>query len=96
MAETTVKQRAFAFIAFHFQSIWVIPLCLRRRYFQRSNHVPGIPHDCDRLAEKLALLHLRLFPLPFSSHATECIGILGEGTSVCCFKSVPTSVIWTD
>ena len=40
----------------------------------------GIPPDCDRLAEKLALLHLRLFPRPFSSHATECSGIVGEGT----------------
>ena len=55
--------------------------------------MPGIPLDCDRLAEKLALLHLRLFPRPFSSHATECIGIVGEGTSLCRFKSVPTSVI---
>ena len=34
-----------------------------------------------------------LFPRPFSSHATECSGIVGEGTSVSCFKSVPTSVI---
>ena len=55
--------------------------------------MPGNPHDCDRLAEKLALLHFRLFPRPFSSHATECIGIIGEGTSLCHFKSVPTSVI---
>ena len=54
--------------------------------------MPGIPPDCDRLAEKLALLYLRLFPRPYSSHATECIGIVGEGTSVCRFKSVPTSV----
>ena len=54
--------------------------------------MPGIPPDCDRLA-KLALLHLRLFPRPFSSHATECSGIVGEETSVCCFKSVPTWVI---
>ena len=44
--------------------------------------MPGIPPDCDRLVEKLALLHLRLFPRPFSSHATECNGIVGEGTSV--------------
>ena len=34
--------------------------------------MPGIPPVCDRLAEKLAPLHLRLFPRPFSSHATEC------------------------
>ena len=54
--------------------------------------MPGIPPDCDRLAEKLALLHLRLFPRPYSRHATECRGIVGEGTSVCRFKSVPTSV----
>ena len=65
-------------------------------YFKRSNHVPGIPPDCDRVAEKLALLHLRLFPRPHSSHATECIGIVGEGTSVCRFKSVPTSVNLAD
>ena len=50
-------------------------------------------HLTDRQAEKLALLHLRLFPRPFSSHATECSGIVGVGTSVCRFKSVPTSVI---
>ena len=55
--------------------------------------MPGIPPDCDRLAEKLALLHLRLFPRPLSSHATECSGIVGEETSVCHFKSVPTWVI---
>ena len=79
------------YIVFHFQN-WVIPLCLRRRYFKLSNHVPGIPPDCDRLA-KLVLLHLRLFPWPFSSHATECNGIDGEETSVCRFKSVPTWVI---
>ena len=65
MAETTIKQRAFAFIVFHDFQNGVIPLCLRRRYFWRSNHIPGIPPDCDRLAEKLALLHLRLFPWPF-------------------------------
>ena len=56
--------------------------------------MPGIPPpDCDRLAEKLALLHLRLFPRPFSSHATECSGIVGEETSVCRFKSMPTWVV---
>ena len=55
--------------------------------------MPGIPPDCDRLAEKLALLHLRLFPQPFASCATECSGIVGEKTSVCRFKSVPTWVI---
>ena len=53
----------------------------------------GIQPDCDRLVEKLALLHLRLFPRPFSSHATGWSGIVAEGTSVCRFKSVPTSVI---
>ena len=55
--------------------------------------MPVIPPDCDRQVEKLALLHLRLFPRPFSSHAIECSGIVGVGTSVCRFKSVPTSVI---
>ena len=55
--------------------------------------MPGIQPDCDRLAEKLALLYLRLFPRPFSSHATGCSGIVGEETSVCRFKSVPTWVI---
>ena len=50
-------------------------------------------HLTDRLAKKLALLHLRLFLGPFSSHTMECSGIVGEGTSVCRFKSVPTSVI---
>ena len=43
--------------------------------------MPGIPPDCDRLAEKLALLHL--------SNRNSWT----EGTSVCRFKSVPTSVI---
>ena len=52
--------------------------------------MPGIPPDCDHLAEKLALLHLRLFPRPFSNHATEYSGIEGEETSVCRFKSVST------
>ena len=49
-----------------FPKYWIIPPCLFRRYFQRTNHVPGIPPDCDRLAEKLALFHLRLFSRPFS------------------------------
>ena len=34
----------------------------------------GIPPDCDGLAEKLALLHLRLFTRHFSKHATVCSG----------------------
>ena len=70
-----------------FPKYWVIRLCLRRRVFKRGNHVPGIPPDCDRVAEKLARLHLRLFPLPFSNHTTECSGIVAEGTSICRFKS---------
>ena len=53
----------------------------------------GIPPNCARLAEKSALLHLRLFPRLFSSHATECSGIVGDETSVCRFKIVPTWVI---
>ena len=52
----------------------------------------GIPPDCDCLAETLALLHLRLFPQPFSNHATVCSGV-GEGTSESHFKSEPTWVI---
>ena len=77
MVRTTVKQHAFAFLVFDIRH-WVIPLCLRRRYFEHSNHVPGIPPDGDRLAEKLALLHLRLFPRPFSNHATECSRAVGD------------------
>ena len=60
MAETTVKQRAFAFIVFHFQSIG---------------------------------LSCFVFVGAIFSHAMECSGIVREGTSVCRFKSVPTSVI---
>ena len=39
--------------------------------------MPGIPPDCNRLVEKLAPLHLRLFPWPFSRHATECSRLIG-------------------
>ena len=53
----------------------------------------GILPGCDRLAEKLALLHLRLFPRPLQNHPTMCSGKVGEGTSECRFKSVPNWVI---
>ena len=47
-----------------------------------SGHA-GIPPDCVRLAEKLALVAFRMFPhQPIWFHATECC--------VCRFKSVPT------
>ena len=45
---------------------------------------------CVRLAEKLALVAFRLFPRPLWFHATVCYGAVGEGTSMCRFKSVPT------
>ena len=43
-------------------------------------NITEIPPDCDRLAEKLALLHLKRFPRPFSNHAMECNRGIGEGT----------------
>ena len=83
MAETIVKQRAFAFIMFDFQN-WDTRLALRWAIFITVNmrqNITGIPPDCDRLAEKLALSHLRLFPRSFSNHATECKGGVGVGTA---------------
>ena len=53
-----------------------------------------IPPDCGRLAEKLALVAFRLFPQPLWFHATVCCGVVGEGTSMCPFKSVPTWWLW--
>ena len=50
MAETTVKQRAFAFIAFHFQSIGLSRFVYVGAIFSAVTVVPGIPPDCDRLA----------------------------------------------
>ena len=38
----------------------------------------GIPPDCVRLAEKLALVALRLFPLPPWFHTTESFGAVGR------------------
>ena len=80
IAGTTVKQRAFAYIMFDFQK-WETWLRLRRAIFSavnmRQNAITpraGNPPDCDRLAEKLALLHFRLFPRPLANHATGCSG----------------------
>ena len=56
--------------------------------------MPGIPPDSDGLAEKLARLHLRLFPRPFSNHATECIGIVGEEPAYVASKVCQLQ--WTD
>ena len=50
----------------------------------------GIPPDCGGLAKNLALLAFRLFPRPLLIHANECCGGVGEGTSICRFKTVPT------
>ena len=89
IAKATVKRCAFAFNVFDLQ-------ILRWHYFSAnmSQNVitprAWIPPDCDRLAEKLALLHLRLFPQPFSNHAMVCSGGVGEGTSECRLKNVPT------
>ena len=52
-----------------------------------------IPADCVCLA-KLALVAFRLFPRPLWFHATECCGAVGEGTSECRYKSVPTWWSW--
>ena len=92
MAETTVKQCAFAFISCSISKIGLSRFVYVGAIFSAVTTCRGF-HLTDRLAEKLALLHWRLFPRPFSSHATECSGIVGEETSVCRFKSVPTWVI---
>ena len=70
MAETTVKQDAFAFIASNFQHVLEHPASHRAIFSavnirQTSSSWAGIPPDCGRLAEKLALKHLDCFPGPF-------------------------------
>ena len=87
------SKTVFICLAFHFQSIGLSRFVYVGAIFSAVTKCRGFHPDCDRLAEKLALLHLRLFPRPFSSHAMECRGIVGQGTNVCRFKSVPTSVI---
>ena len=97
MAETTVKQRAFAFISCSISEIGLSRFVYVGAIFSavamcRGFHLTVIAwqrswHCC------ISCLHLRLFPRPFSSHAMEWSGIVGEETSVCCFKSVPTWVI---
>ena len=66
MAETIVKQDAFAFIMFDFLN-WETRLRYIGAIFStvnmRQNVISpraGIPPDCVRLAEKFALLHLWL------------------------------------
>ena len=53
MVETTVKQRAFAFIVFDFQNL---DTRLRKhKAYDVTHHArAAIPPDCDPLAEKLA------------------------------------------
>ena len=97
MAETTVKQRAFAFISCSISEIGLSRFVYVGAIFNavtmcRGFHLTVIAwrrswHCC------ISWLHLRLFPRPFSSHAMECSGIVGEEISVCRFKSVPTWVI---
>ena len=67
MAETTVERLAFVLIVFELQN-------LRRPYFltqtwgkTSQHHMPGFSQTCDRLAEKLALLHWDCFPGTFQN-----------------------------
>ena len=56
----------------------------------------GILPDCGRLAEKLALVALRLFPRPLLFNATECCRGVGEETRVFCFKMCQLGDLRTD
>ena len=82
MVETILKPRAFAFIVSHFSNMYweTRPYFLRPRKNQAnviSGHA-GIPPDCVLLAEKLALVAVRLFAQPLWFHATECYGTVGR------------------
>ena len=75
------------------------------RYFQRprknqanviSGHA-GIPPDCVRLAEKLALVAFRLFPRPLWYHATGLLRSRRAGNQRMSLKKCANFVIvWTD
>ena len=87
MAETTVKQCAFAFIMFDIQH-WDIGRSkhMANRYTPRAGRLwsPG---------GEVGTAAFRLFPWPNLSHETECSGGAGERTNVCRFTRVPTWVI---
>ena len=89
---TTVKQRAFAFIAFHFQSIGLSRFVYVGAIFSAVTTCRGFHLTVMAPGGEVGTVAFKTVSRPFSNHATECIGIVGEGTSVCRFKSVPTSV----
>ena len=98
MAETTVKQCAFAFIVSDFQHVlgypasftsalvWVQYTFIRQT---SQHHVPGFRPTVVTWRRSW---HCRiwLFLRSLSNHATESCGGVGEGTSMCRFASVPT------
>ena len=86
MAETTVKQPAFSFIAFHIQSIGLSCFVNVGAIFSAVTTWRGF-HLTVIAYRRSWHLHLRLVPRSFSSHATECSRIVGEGTIVYRFKS---------
>ena len=57
--------------------------------YMKSQKLPNWPISKELGLGRMLLPHWKLL----LSHATVCSGIVGEGTSVCHFKSVPTSVI---
>ena len=76
MTKTTVKRCACVFIVFELQHLI---RCFFNANMWQNAITPraGIPPDCDWLAEKLALLQLRLFPQRFSKHEMVCSGGVG-------------------
>ena len=89
MAETTLKQRAFAFNVFDFQHSGIPGFIYVGAVFNAvnitSDTMCGIPPG-----REVGTVPFILFPRPFCLMQTECSRGIGEGTSVCRFTRMPT------
>ena len=89
IAETTVKQRAFAFIidrlrvpTLGYPALFTAALFLAQWTHRHKPTCAGFRQTVVRLEEKLARYRLDCFPGPFVSMQTECSRGVGGGTSV--------------
>ena len=94
MVETTLKPRAFAFIVSHFSTCIGKPGAIFSAHVnirQTSSVVmPGFRQTVFALRRSWHSWRFDCFPGPFDIMLLSCCGAVGQGTSVCRFKSVPT------
>ena len=96
MAKTTVKPRAFAFIVSDIQHALGNPALLLAHVRYQAKRHSGIPPDCVRLAEKLALVAFRLFPRPFDFMPLSVGEQWGWNQRVSLQKCANLVIVWTD